>query len=445
MDVERDRTLADEIRKAVEAARVSADPEYLSLMPRRDALPPDPDTDKGSFSSTRRRYEDRLDAVNAGTLTGREFETVEALDEAIGSVNRIVAELTGTSAPSGFLQRIISRGIIWAMGGEFHRIRQSVSDLTRCINALNHKTRIFAANQQAFNTDLAEFGQSIVPVIDEKIRIQLERTARYLKDRMDVYHEGTDRRQTEIANWLHHATDVFDACRARVDALDSELQRGLALQHRKIERLLTPAGQAACVDSTTDTPASRVSDPLHERSASADTGSPFAAAGGEYAYYMFENTGRGSESFIRERQAPYVRFFQNVPGPVIDIGCGRGEFLTLLREAGVPSRGFDSNADMVGICREKGLDVEAIDGIRGLESVAKDSLGGVFAAQVVEHLPSPALIRWLQAAFHALAPGGVLVYETINTASPFALVTHYFKDPTHAQPRHPDTYAFLTQ
>ena len=152
---------------------------------------------------------------------------------------------------------------------------------------------------------------------------------------------------------------------------------------------------------------------------------------------------RGSVSAIRERQRRYVEDFRE-SAPVLDIGCGRGELLGLLREAGVDARGIDADADMVAYARGEGLDVEQADLIQHLEQVDRGSLGGIFMGQVVEHLPAATLVQALRLAAAKLRPGGLLVAETINPLSPLALRS-YFADLTHAQPLVPETLELLAR
>ena len=99
---------------------------------------------------------------------------------------------------------------------------------------------------------------------------------------------------------------------------------------------------------------------------------------------------------------------------------------------------------MVAFARGEGLDVTQADLLAYLETLEDGSLGGVFAGQVVEHLPPPALLRFLELAHAKLRDGGILVAETINPLSPLAL-RNYFADLTHAQPLVPDTLALLAK
>ena len=160
-------------------------------------------------------------------------------------------------------------------------------------------------------------------------------------------------------------------------------------------------------------------------------------------YFAFESRMRGSVEAIRDRQRRYVEDFRKA-APVLDIGCGRGELLQLLREAGVAARGIDADADMVAYARGDGLDVEQADLVEYLERVDEGSLGGIFMGQVVEHLPPGVLARSLGLAARKLRPGGVLVAETINPLSPLAL-RHYFADLTHSQPLVPETLQLLAR
>jgi O-antigen chain-terminating methyltransferase len=173
------------------------------------------------------------------------------------------------------------------------------------------------------------------------------------------------------------------------------------------------------------------------------TVAPQPAAAAVPDYFAFEARMRGSVAEVRERQRAYVGLFADA-APVLDVGCGRGEFLGLLRQAGVEASGVDADADMVEFARGDGLEVVQADALAHLESLPDASLGGVFCAQLVEHLPPGPLLRLLELAAAKLRPGGLLAAETINPLSPLAL-RNYFADLTHAQPLVPETLALLAR
>jgi O-antigen chain-terminating methyltransferase len=160
-------------------------------------------------------------------------------------------------------------------------------------------------------------------------------------------------------------------------------------------------------------------------------------------YFAYEAKMRGSTESVRERQRSYLDDLRDA-APVLDVGCGRGELLSVLKEAGVEARGIDADADMVAYARGEGLDVEQADAVAYLESLEDGSLGAIFAAQVVEHLPPATLLRVLELSAQKLRPGGLFVAETINPLSPLAL-RNYFADLTHSQPLVPETLVLLAR
>ncbi len=159
-------------------------------------------------------------------------------------------------------------------------------------------------------------------------------------------------------------------------------------------------------------------------------------------YAGFEDLFRGSESEIRQRMADYLPIFAGA-SDVVDIGCGRGEFLDLLRGAGIGARGVDLNHEMVERCRARGFEVTETDALTFLTTAAPGSVGGLIASQVVEHLQPDYLLRVLAAAAQALRPGAAIVLETINPACWSAFFDSYVRDLTHVRPVHPDTLKFL--
>ena len=158
-----------------------------------------------------------------------------------------------------------------------------------------------------------------------------------------------------------------------------------------------------------------------------------------YKYVGFENQFRGSRDLIRTRLQTYLPLFQGAAG-VLDVGCGRGELLELLKGSGIEGRGIDVNHEMVAEYRSRGLDAVQGDAVTYLTSLPDASLGGIFAAQVVEHLAPDYLLAFLELAFHKLRPGGLIVLETLNPACWLAFFESYI---THRWPLHPETLKYF--
>jgi O-antigen chain-terminating methyltransferase len=198
---------------------------------------------------------------------------------------------------------------------------------------------------------------------------------------------------------------------------------------RELERLIAPAADAR--------------GPAHLPTGTAAPGAaPFAPALDAYKYVGFEDQFRGSREVILERLESYLRYFDKA-SDVLDVGCGRGEFLELLKARGVSARGLDLNHEMVEVCRARGLDVAEADVVSYLEGLPDASLGGLFAAQVVEHLQPEYLLRFLELAHHKLRPGAPIVLETLNPACWVAFFDSFIRDITHVWPLHPDTLRYL--
>jgi SAM-dependent methyltransferase len=162
----------------------------------------------------------------------------------------------------------------------------------------------------------------------------------------------------------------------------------------------------------------------------------------EDTYREFEEVFRGPEERVRQRQR---RFLELLDGhePVLDVGCGRGEFLDLLREHGLRYMGVDLDDGMVDRCRAKGhTSVEQGTGNDYLARIPDESLGAVFSAQVIEHIPYPELLRFLELSHARLREGGLFVAETVNPHAPHALKT-FWVDPTHQHPLFPETVLVL--
>lgn len=163
-----------------------------------------------------------------------------------------------------------------------------------------------------------------------------------------------------------------------------------------------------------------------------------------HRYEDFERRFRGSEEEIAARLQRYMPRFQGRE-PILDVGCGRGEFLELLRSAGQAAVGIDTSPTMLTAAREKGLDARLVDAVEFLRGLEDSSWGGIFAAQVIEHMPPDYLREFVQQAQRVLQPGAALVLETINPLSLYALSRIFFLDVTHCWPLHPEYMRYLLE
>jgi len=162
----------------------------------------------------------------------------------------------------------------------------------------------------------------------------------------------------------------------------------------------------------------------------------------DFSYLLLENRFRGSEAEIAHRLEIYPPIFTGAARPVVEIGGGRGELQGLFRAAGVTSYSVDLDPAMVQAAIANGADARLGDGLAHLRSLSDGSIGGVIAVQVVEHLTRAQLEELMRLCRTKVAPGGRVVFETINPRSVLALSSNYFRDPTHVWPLHPDTLSY---
>ncbi len=158
-----------------------------------------------------------------------------------------------------------------------------------------------------------------------------------------------------------------------------------------------------------------------------------APAPPEFDYARFAERFRGSEDYVKKGQQFYLPYFSG-RREVLDIGCGRGEFLELMREAGVPSHGIDLSRESVELCRQKGLQADVADLFAWLADLPEAALDGIFSAQVVEHLPPERLPDMIRLAASRLQRDGVLAIETPNPECLAIFASHFYLDPTHTRP-----------
>lgn len=164
-------------------------------------------------------------------------------------------------------------------------------------------------------------------------------------------------------------------------------------------------------------------------------------------YASFEDQFRGSREEIKQRLSVYLPILKDaeVREDVLDIGCGRGEWLELLRDEGVRSRGVDYNRVFVEQCRQISLDVTEEDALVHLRAVPDGSLSVVTSFHLVEHLPFEILVKLLDESIRTLKSGGLLILETPNPENFVVGSYSFYADPTHRNPIPSPTLQFLLE
>lgn len=140
----------------------------------------------------------------------------------------------------------------------------------------------------------------------------------------------------------------------------------------------------------------------------------------------------GTEELTASVQARFVPYFNNLPGRVLEVGCGKGVMLSMLKEKGIPAYGIDLSDTTVEYCRSKGLEALRSDALTHLKTLPGESLGGIFCAHVIEHLSPDDGVALLRECFRVLKPGGRLVLITPN-ARDLRTTERFWLDLTHVR------------
>ena len=251
--------------------------------------------------------------------------------------------------------------------------------------------------------------------------------------------DGQGARIAALTVRAKRAQEERDAVSMRLEALERTVEQMLAGGY---------ASKAAAAGGGVRAAPAAVEHSRAADGASDGAPAPVTVGSADFDFLAWENLTRGSEASITDAQRRYVDIFRapraaNVTGEVLDAGCGRGEFLDLLRDAGVPAYGLDLDMPMVEHCRAKGHRAEPGDLFDHLRGLPDGSLGGLFLAQVVEHIPPGQIHELTNLMFSKLAPGAPAVTETINPECLSIFSGAFYADPTHYKPVHPKALEFF--
>ena len=320
--------------------------------------------------------------------------------------------------PKGLRGRILSP--VWRIVGPLFQRQQDFNSAV--VDHINRNVRHHRDTQQTLSELIAAMRHHLEGLAAFHTRLIV-----YLQQ-ITLYVDTKDRDVAGIRLPLAAAISaVGDELHKRWEAI-GVLQQATMSMKRELERLGGSDGPREAGRQARPTPAgldAGAANPLDD-----------------FKYVGFEDRYRGSRDAVREKLAPYARHFAGA-SEVLDIGCGRGEFLELLREQKITARGVDLNRDMVELCRTAGLHADEADALTYLQGLPDASLGGIFSSQLIEHLEPAYLIRLIETMFHKVEPGGTIVLETINPACWAAFFSAYIRDITHAQPIHPETLSYL--
>jgi 2-polyprenyl-3-methyl-5-hydroxy-6-metoxy-1,4-benzoquinol methylase len=348
---------------------------------------------------------------------------------AIGSVNPRHGGLVN-SIVQGW-KKFLARVLDW-------HVREQVEFNRRMIQCVEVTMETFADT----NRSMALLGSRIAAV---------EELAEELKDVRNHWAEWRAEwerklQQNEV-QYLRSASDLQASFSHRVNVMDSNWRETLLLQHKSFTAELDKKTDDIQKRLWTDLERIRLEyerlifselKTIRQRAVlkpdmSPDIKSVPAQPAPEFDYGRFAERFRGTEEYVKSNQELYRPIFTGRSN-VLDVGCGRGEFLEMMRELGVSAKGIDLSDESVALCRHKGLDAEKADLFVYLENLPESSLDGIFCSQVVEHIEPARLPDMIRLAASRLQRGGVIAIETPNPECLAIFATHFYLDPTHQRP-----------
>ena len=336
--------------------------------------------------------------------------------EGNGWLRRVRRHVWGMVAPLFERQQAFNSAVVDHVNRNIAMQRETTRALEATIGILGDDHQRFIE----FQTLLILYAQQITPYVDTKDR-QVAGLMHGLAAGLSALGDELQKRWESLAAQQRRSEIRLDTQMGDVRSTLAVMQRAVQTLKRELERQ-GPIGA------------------IGAEGAKGAEGAPTTL--NSYKYVGFEDHFRGSQHDIRERLSAYLPLFEGA-SDVLDVGCGRGEFLELLRDRGISARGVDVNEEMAAVSRDRGVDAVAGDALGYLLALPDGALGGLFAAQVVEHLEPDYLVRFLETAYHKLRPGSKIVLETINPACWYAFFSSYIRDITHVRPLHPDTLQYL--
>jgi 2-polyprenyl-3-methyl-5-hydroxy-6-metoxy-1,4-benzoquinol methylase len=330
-----------------------------------------------------------------------------------------------------------------------HRLEFEMERLTELLEAIGHGREFLAAESLDLQTRLDALLEEARKNGERRAAGQLNEIRRTLdglgaeleryRIRVGTFESAGERARkasesqaAQVEQIRKQVTELKDGLASLGELNDTDRSRQRELEELRARILRMERAVRGLRQGTPATP-----------SAAPESGQPGKDPLAEFDYFLFEQRFRGPAADIKERQAAYAELFAGRRN-VLDLGCGRGEFVELLTEQGIGVTGIDNNEDMVGYCKERGLNVRKGDLFELLRGAPNGSVDGIFLSQVVEHMPPAKIIELVSLCGAALCRNGIVVIETVNPGCPLAL-GNFFLDPTHVRPVPAQLLAFILE
>jgi len=314
-------------------------------------------------------------------------------------------------------------------------------------------------HQRHFEAYALALHQQLVAHTDQAID-QLTDNVSFLAEVSETQQQATDLQRQQLGSVFREQQEIIkeqknlhDEIYVRPLEMQAEVKRSSESQ-RSANEALTAYVEAQVRELSQKFQQMRAELTLHERSAAQLFNEPRQNPSGTFdkqqtqnsdaridhhldaLYAAFENEFRGERDDIKERLKVYLPFLRqsDITTNVLDLGCGRGEWLELLRNEGIAARGLDINRVTVEECRARGLEIIESDMLAHLRTLPDAELNGVTAFHLIEHLSFEILVALIDEILRVLKPGGLVIFETPNPENVVTGSCNFYLDPTHHHP-----------
>lgn len=373
-------------------------------------------------------------------------DAAQAKIAAIGSVNPRAGGFVNKAIQA--VKKTIARALQWFVRDQIAFNREAVASMEATIEALNDQNRALLELATKTNERFQQLSTEFSILREDAHELQ------DMRSHWPEWRAEWDRKvATNEIQFLRNVADLQGAFQHRATLMESNFREIVKAQHADYLGALDRANIDIQKRLWADLEKIRAeySRLIHDElrvirlrarggpvaaATSAAPGHVEPAASGSIAgldYTRFAHRFRGPEEVVRGSEEFYRPYFDQCHS-VLDIGCGRGEFLEMMREMGVSARGIDLGEESVAQCREKDLDAEVADLFTFLGPGTEGAFDGIFASQIVEHIDPARLPEMIRLCAMSLRRGGVIAIETPNPDCLAIFATYFYLDPTHTRP-----------
>lgn len=387
------------------------------------------------------------------------LSTTNALAQRIGGVEQkhlATAEATEAIARDAHALKH-QLGRLDSLDHESRRLRDQITSLQERISVTaDHLTTVVRHNDQlSAQTDSVHAELATLAEIIQGLRTDFDRVGEHVRNlqaQADQVAAVATSLQHELANHPEQNRQLGEQLRAEIAqraAIRHDLE-SLEQRHTSDSAFIKAelSRQSALVYKLLDQTSAGT--PATRKKAAATQPNETAAHRLDAFYFSFENQFRGPREEIKRRMRFYLPLVEKCRAgtrgrPILDLGCGRGEWLELLKQKKLAATGVDLNEAMIDQCKERRLTVVQADAVEVLRQLPDNSHGAITGFHIIEHLPLDTLVNLIAETFRVLQPGGLAIFESPNCKNLTVGACSFYIDPTHRNPVFPETARFILE